>query len=89
MRSLLQSAADEVDAFGRCSDGFTRAMVVRHAIHDGCRRVLALGERVGGSDAMARDGAQSRRMADLPVYLSQHRPFRDLASIAPTTEEDE
>lgn len=89
MRTLLQSAGQEVDAMAGCGDAFTRAMVVRHAIHDGCRRVLALGERLGGSDAIARDASQSRRFADLPVYLSQHRPFRDLASIAPTTEDQE
>lgn len=89
MRALLQSAAREVDALGGCGDAFARAMVIRHAVHDGCRRVIALGERLGGSDAIARDARQSRRFADLPVYLSQHRPFRDLSSIAPTTEDQE
>ncbi len=82
MRTLLEVAAAEASA-STCGDGFERAMVVRHAIHGGCRRVIALAERLGGSDAIARDRDQSRRFADLPVYLSQHSQVRELASIAP------
>lgn len=82
MRLVLQQAAAEIDL--RCEPeggAFARAMLVRHATFDGCRAVLRLASDIGGTGMATHDRFQARRLADLPVYLQQHHPNRDLPAL--------
>ncbi|MEO9256145.1 MAG: acyl-CoA dehydrogenase [Tepidiformaceae bacterium] len=81
MRAVLKSAADETD----CTAGDSarpRAIIARHVVYEGCRQVLEIAGRLGGTGAVTHDAEQSRRLADLPVYLRQHHPGPDLAALA-------
>lgn len=87
MRSVLSAAADETDresreGGSRPGSAHDRALVVRHFTYEGCIRVLEHAARLGGTGAACHDAAQSRRVADLPIYLRQHHPGPDLATIA-------
>jgi len=53
------------------------ALEVRHLVEDGCLEVAARVGRAGGAGPLCHDAAQSRRMADLPVYIRQHHAERD------------
>lgn len=82
MRLLLQQAAAEMDA--RCEPeggAFARAMLVRHVIFDGCLAAIRLASDIGGTGLATHDRFQARRLADLPVYLQQHHPDRDLRAL--------
>lgn len=82
VRLLLQQAAAEIDS-GCEPDGsaFARAMLVRQATFDGCRTVLNIASEAGGTSMATHDRFQARRLADLPVYLQQHHPNRDLPAL--------
>jgi len=53
------------------------ALEVRHLIEDGCLDVGIHVGRAGGAAPLCHDAAQSRRLADLPVYIRQHHAERD------------
>jgi alkylation response protein AidB-like acyl-CoA dehydrogenase len=57
------------------------ALEVRHLIEAGCTEVLERVGRAGGARPVSLDGDQSRRAADLYVYLRQHHGERDLAQL--------
>jgi alkylation response protein AidB-like acyl-CoA dehydrogenase len=83
MRSLLHSTADAIDADPtdvRALAHF-RALVVRQVIHDGSLDVLARVGSAGGARPLCLDPEQSRRAADLFVYLSQHHGGADAAEL--------
>lgn len=70
--------ADPLDTAGRAA---FRAQTVRQAVHDSCTEVLALAAAAGGARPLGHDGDQSRRAADLYVYLAQHHGGSDAAAI--------
>lgn len=53
------------------------ALEVRHLVEDGCLAVLTHVGHAGGADPLCHDPAQSRRLADLAVYIRQHHAGRD------------
>lgn len=72
LATVLRSAATDLDAspddVGRSRD---RAAVVRWTVVRGCHEVLALVQSGGGTFAATADADQARRLADLPIYLTQ------------------
>jgi alkylation response protein AidB-like acyl-CoA dehydrogenase len=83
LAAVLEHAADAIDAdpFDGKRQGPHRALSVREVVHDGCLRVLSLVGAAGGAGPLCHDGAQSRRAADLFVYLAQHHGARDAAAL--------
>lgn len=82
MRLVLQEAASEIDTpCAPAAAGFSRAMIARHATFGGCQAVIDLASQAGGTGMATHDRAQARRLADLPVYLQQHHPSRDLPAL--------
>jgi hypothetical protein len=81
MRLMLTNAAREIDVcpFADRERAELLALRVRDHIYRQCQVVLVLAAELGGTHSAARDAAQSRRLADLPVYLRQYRPARDRA----------
>ena len=83
LAAFLEQAADAID--GDPSDqqgqGRRRALSVREVVHDGCLRVLGLVAAAGGAGPLCHDPTQSRRAADLFVYLAQHHGGRDAATL--------
>jgi alkylation response protein AidB-like acyl-CoA dehydrogenase len=83
MRRILQHSAREIDADPRDVEGggMARALVVRHAVRHGATEVLSLVASAGGARALSLDRAQSRRAADLYVYLAQHHGPQDAVQL--------
>jgi alkylation response protein AidB-like acyl-CoA dehydrogenase len=83
MRAVLHDAARQIDADPRDAGGGgqTRALVVRHAVHHGATRVLGHVAAAGGARPLSLNHAQSRRAADLYVYLAQHHGPQDAAAL--------
>lgn len=83
MRNQLHAVADEIDRdprdHSRCAQ--FNALSVRQLVHDGALRVLNLVGTAGGARPLCLNREQSRRAADLFVYLSQHHGGSDAASI--------
>jgi alkylation response protein AidB-like acyl-CoA dehydrogenase len=83
MRHALKSAAgdfDEDPADERHRAQF-RALVTRGVVHDAALTVLEKVASAGGARPLCHDEAQSRRVADLYIYLSQHHGNTDAAAI--------
>ncbi len=57
------------------------ALEVRHLVEQGCLEILVHVGRAGGAGPLCHDRAQSRRMADLPVYIRQHHAERDTEAL--------
>ncbi len=57
------------------------ALELRHLVEDGCLEVLVHVGRAGGAAPLCQDPAQSRRLADLPVYIRQHHAERDTEAL--------
>jgi len=57
------------------------ALEVRHLVENGCLEVLVHVGRAGGAAPLCQDAAQSRRMADLPVYIRQHHAEHDAEAL--------
>jgi alkylation response protein AidB-like acyl-CoA dehydrogenase len=79
MRYVLKSVAeaideDPLDASRRAQ---FRALVARQMVHDGATEVLARVAAAGGARPLCHNEAQSRRAADLYVYLAQHHGSAD------------
>ncbi len=83
LAAFIEHAADAIDAdpSDRQGQGRRRALSVREVVHDGCLRVLGLVASAGGAGPLCHDRAQSRRAADLFVYLAQHHGGRDAAAL--------
>ncbi len=74
MRYTLKGVADDIDQdpydLGRRAQ--YRTMVVRHVVRNAALEVLNRVASAGGARPLCHDEDQSRRAADLFVYLSQH-----------------
>jgi alkylation response protein AidB-like acyl-CoA dehydrogenase len=79
MRVALKCAAHAIDEDPRDTTGQARfrALVARHVVHDGALKVLERSASAGGARPLCHDEGQSRRVADLFVYLSQHHGRAD------------
>jgi alkylation response protein AidB-like acyl-CoA dehydrogenase len=84
MRAVLHKTAEAIDADPADAGGSAhfRALVARQVVHDTSMEVLARVGSAGGSRPLCLDEEQSRRAADLFVYLSQHHGGSDAAEIA-------
>jgi len=83
MRAVLRSAAESIDGdpHDAKSEAHLRALIVRHAVHEHSLDVLARVASAGGARPLCLDEQQSRRAADLFVYLSQHHRGPDAATL--------
>ncbi|HEY5302876.1 MAG TPA: hypothetical protein VIJ86_02330 [Acidimicrobiales bacterium] len=74
MRYTLRDAAREIDEdpLDESRQAQCRALVIRHAVHRAALTVLERVASAGGARPLCHDESQSRRAADLYVYLSQH-----------------
>jgi alkylation response protein AidB-like acyl-CoA dehydrogenase len=83
MRDVLKGTADAIDADPTDESGQARyrALVTRQVVHDAAMEVLALVGSAGGARPLCHDAEQSRRAADLFVYLSQHHGGADAAEL--------
>ncbi|MHB8380401.1 MAG: acyl-CoA dehydrogenase family protein [Acidimicrobiales bacterium] len=83
MRDVLKGTADALDADPADALGQSRyrALVTRQFVHDAAMNVLARVASAGGARPLCHDAAQSRRAADLYVYLSQHHGGIDAAEL--------
>ena len=70
--------ADPLDTRDRARQ---RALALRQNIHSGAQDVLAWTASAGGARPLGHDRAQSRRAADLYVYLSQHHGDPDAVAL--------
>jgi alkylation response protein AidB-like acyl-CoA dehydrogenase len=79
MRVFLKSAAHatDEDPDDRAGQAQFRALVARHVVHGAALTVLERTASAGGARPLCLDGSQSRRVADLFVYLSQHHGRAD------------
>lgn len=83
MRELLKSTADAIDRDPKDDEerAHYRALVVRQVVHDAATDVLARVGAAGGARPLCHDLDQSRRAADLFVYLSQHHGGSDAGEL--------
>lgn len=83
MRELLKSTAEAIDRDPKDDEerAHYRALVVRQAVHDLATAVLVRVGAAGGARQLCHDPDQSRRAADLFVYLSQHHGGSDAAEL--------
>lgn len=83
MRDVLKCAAGAIDADPADATGLSRyrALVTRQVVHDAAMEVLARVGSAGGARPLCHDASQSRRAADLYVYLSQHHGGIDAAEL--------
>ena len=90
MHDVLHEVADQIDRNPRDSSDHARfsALVARQVIHDRALDVLNLVGAAGGARPLCLDRAQSRRAADLFVYLSQHHGGSDSADIGRLAKEE-
>ena len=82
-RDALGQAAGEIDADpdDTRGDGPLRALRVRALTEAVASDVLAKTGRALGAGPLSHDEEHSRAVADLTVYLRQHRAERDLARL--------
>lgn len=83
MRAVLRSAAESIDGDPHDAKGeaHLRALTVRQAVHERSLDVLARVASAGGARSLCLDEQQSRRAADLFIYLSQHHRGSDAATL--------
>ena len=83
LAAALTAAAAEIDRDpdDRTGSARLRALSLRHLVYEGCGEVLDRASRAGRTSLLTSDGAAARRLADLPVYLSQHHPDDALVAI--------
>jgi alkylation response protein AidB-like acyl-CoA dehydrogenase len=86
MRHALRSAADAIDDDPSDDSGHAkfRALVTRQIVHGAALTVLEKVASAGGARPLSLDGDQSRRAADLYVYLSQQHGSADAAELGRT-----
>jgi alkylation response protein AidB-like acyl-CoA dehydrogenase len=87
MRIVLKNAAyaTDEDPDDRSGQAQFRALVARHVVHGGALTVLERTASAGGARPLCLDEGQSRRVADLFVYLSQHHGRSDLKELGRIT----
>lgn len=83
MQGTLIAAAretdlDPLDATGRAKQ---RAFATRQQVYSSAGRVSELASQLGGTSGFTHDVAQSRRLADLPIYLRQYHPGPDAETL--------
>jgi alkylation response protein AidB-like acyl-CoA dehydrogenase len=83
LAAALTAAAAEIDRDpdDRTGSARLRALSLRHLVYEGCGEVLDRASRAGRTSLLTSDRAAARRLADLPVYLSQHHPDDALVAI--------
>jgi hypothetical protein len=83
MRLVLESAASEIDAdpTDELHRAQFRALVTRQIVHDAAVAILNRVSSAGGARPLCHDEGQSRRVADLYIYLSQHHGNVDAAEL--------
>jgi alkylation response protein AidB-like acyl-CoA dehydrogenase len=79
LATAVERCAAQVDARPE-GPGSLLAREIRQAVEEGCLEVLVDVARAGGADHVSHDAEQSRRLADLPVYVRQHHGGRDAAA---------
>ena len=90
MRELLKSTADAIDRDPNDDEerAHYRALVVRQVVHDLATEVLVGVGAAGGARLLCHDLEQSRRAADLFVYLSQHHGGSDASELGRLVKEE-
>ena len=90
MRELLKSTADAIDRDPKDDEerAHYRALVVRQVVHDLATEVLVGVGAAGGARPLCHDLEQSRRAADLFVYLSQHHGVSDAIELGRLVREE-
>ncbi|WP_226924688.1 acyl-CoA dehydrogenase [Georgenia satyanarayanai] len=80
--AVLTEAATAVDA-GRVrgEHAWARCVRVRHVVHDACEAVLTLAAHALGPGPLAGEEEHAARVADLQLYLRQHKAERDAAMV--------
>ena len=83
MHDVLKSTADAIDRDPQDvkERAHYRALVVRQVVHDAATEVLVRVGAAGGARPLCHDLDQSRRAADLFVYLSQHHGGSDATEL--------
>jgi alkylation response protein AidB-like acyl-CoA dehydrogenase len=83
VRTALDAAADEIDAdpADLKGTGLLRALRVRALAAAVAGEVMERTGRALGAGPLCLDGAHSRRVADLTVYIRQHHAERSLAEL--------
>jgi alkylation response protein AidB-like acyl-CoA dehydrogenase len=83
MRAVLHSVSDSIDRDPDDASKRARylALVARQVVHDTALEVLARVGSAGGARPLCLDREQSRRAADLFVYLAQHHGGSDAADL--------
>jgi alkylation response protein AidB-like acyl-CoA dehydrogenase len=78
----IEGAARWIDnSGGDINAARTLAWQTRHVAEEVCLAVLVDVGRGGGADQLSHDADQARRVADLPVYIRQHKAGRDAAAL--------
>ena len=83
MRDVLDAVADDIDRDPSDATHHAQigALVARQTIHDLSLEVLTRVGAAGGARNLCLNGAQSRRVADLFAYLSQHHGGADASQL--------
>ncbi|HEY1825252.1 MAG TPA: hypothetical protein VGG21_04735, partial [Acidimicrobiales bacterium] len=83
MRVVLSYAAAQIDGDPLNQSGQAKflALVARRAVHDGAQAVLSAAASAGGARPFTLDERQSRRAADLFIYLTQHHGASDAVEL--------
>jgi hypothetical protein len=86
MRLALKSAAHEIDAdpTDKHHQAQFRALVTRQIVHEAASATLERVSSAGGARPLCHNEGQSRRVADLYIYLSQHHGNADAAELGRT-----
>ncbi|MCM3659433.1 acyl-CoA dehydrogenase [Georgenia satyanarayanai] len=80
--AVLTEAATAVDAgLVQGEHAWARSVRVRHVVHDACEAVLALAAHALGPGPLAGEEEHAARVADLQLYLRQHKAERDAAVV--------
>lgn len=80
--ATLAEAATAVDAGQVCGPhAWARCVRTRHVVHDACEAVLRSAAHGLGPGPLAGEEEHAARVADLQLYLRQHKADRDLAVV--------
>ncbi|MEY8566311.1 acyl-CoA dehydrogenase family protein [Corynebacteriaceae bacterium 7-707] len=80
--AVLEQLAGRVDGDGHAGDPeWAEALRARAVVHDACETVLTSVTHALGPAPLTGDEDFARRVADLQVYLRQHKPEKDLATV--------
>jgi alkylation response protein AidB-like acyl-CoA dehydrogenase len=87
MRSVLKNVAQGIDDDPLDEEGQAhfRTLVARQVAHDRATDILAFVASAGGARPLCHNEVESRRAADLYVYLAQHHGGADAAALGRIT----